>query len=73
VDATPVNTRFPPLELSALDAWICAHPEPKPSRPEAIRRLVEQALTSQAKKQGARRQPGTKLPDWAAERATKQR
>jgi len=44
VDATPVNTRFPPAELRALDAWIAGQPAPKPSRPEAVRRLVEQAL-----------------------------
>jgi metal-responsive CopG/Arc/MetJ family transcriptional regulator len=27
-----------------LDAWIEAQPEPKPSRSEAIRRLLEKAL-----------------------------
>ena len=27
-----------------LDTWIADQPEPKPSRPEAIRRLVEEAL-----------------------------
>ncbi len=31
---------------SALDAYIAAQPDPKPSRPEAIRRLVEKALAS---------------------------
>jgi hypothetical protein len=30
--------------LAALDAWIERQPEPKPSRPEAIRRLVEKGL-----------------------------
>ncbi|MFZ3181354.1 MAG: hypothetical protein WA156_14360 [Methylocystis silviterrae] len=30
--------------LNAIDAWIAAHPEPRPTRPEAIRRLVEKAL-----------------------------
>jgi len=44
VDATPINTRFPPAELQALDAWIANQPAPKPSRPEAIRRLVEWAV-----------------------------
>jgi hypothetical protein len=47
VDATPVNTRCPPAELRALDAWIAGQPAPKPSRPEAVRRLVEQALKAQ--------------------------
>lgn len=31
--------------MYALDAWIAAQPEPRPSRPEAIRRLLETALT----------------------------
>lgn len=30
--------------LADLDAWIAAQPDPKPSRPEAIRRLLERAL-----------------------------
>lgn len=30
--------------LDALDAWIAARPEPRPTRPEAIRRLLEKAL-----------------------------
>jgi hypothetical protein len=30
--------------IAALDAWIAAQPEPKPSRPEAIRRIVDKAL-----------------------------
>ena len=34
-----------PRDLSdALDAWIAAQPEPRPSRPEAIRRLLAEAL-----------------------------
>jgi hypothetical protein len=27
-----------------LDAWIADQPDPKPSKPEAIRRLIEVAL-----------------------------
>jgi metal-responsive CopG/Arc/MetJ family transcriptional regulator len=35
-----------PPELEAkLDAWIEAQSEPKPSRSEAIRRLLEKALS----------------------------
>lgn len=48
VGATPVNVRFPPDELAQLDAWI-ARQDDKPSRPEAVRRLVEAALVAQAK------------------------
>lgn len=34
-----------PAKLEAkLDAWIDAQPEPKPSRSDAIRRLLERAL-----------------------------
>jgi len=30
--------------LDKLDAWIARQPEPRPSRPEAIRRIVSDAL-----------------------------
>ena len=36
--------RVPPHQLANLDAWIAHHPEPKPTRPEAIRRLIEAGL-----------------------------
>jgi hypothetical protein len=36
--------RLDPANLSALDDWIAAHPEPRPTRPEAIRRLLVEAL-----------------------------
>jgi hypothetical protein len=45
VDATPVNTRFPPDELATPDAWIHQQ-QHAPSRPRAIRRLVELGLAS---------------------------
>jgi len=32
--------------LVAIEAWIAAQPDPKPSRPEAIRRLLEKALAT---------------------------
>ena len=44
IDATQLSVRMPPEKLARLDAWIAKQPRPKPSRPEAIRRLVEQAL-----------------------------
>lgn len=47
MDATPVNVRLPPAELASLDAWIAAQPDPKPSRPEAVRRLMEIGLAGQ--------------------------
>lgn len=33
-----------PTPLDALDAWIAAQPEPRPSRSEAIRLILSQAL-----------------------------
>jgi hypothetical protein len=33
-----------------IDAWIAAHPEPRPTRPEAIRRLLAEALGTPAAK-----------------------
>jgi hypothetical protein len=39
-----IGVRLHDLSLSALDAWIAAQPEPRPSRPEAIRRLLAEAL-----------------------------
>jgi hypothetical protein len=39
-----LSVRLQPAELARLDEWILAQPEPRPSRPEAMRRLVEQAL-----------------------------
>jgi len=41
---TPIVVRIHAAGLAAIDAWIEKQPEPKPSRPEAIRRLVEVAL-----------------------------
>ena len=38
---------YPELDR-ALDAWIAAQPDPKPSRPEAVRRLMEIGLAAQA-------------------------
>jgi hypothetical protein len=34
--------------LANLDAFIAIHPEPKPSRPETIRRLIEAGLSAHA-------------------------
>ena len=34
-------------QLAALDAWIARHPEPRPTRPEAIRRVLVAHLTGE--------------------------
>lgn len=41
---TLIGVRLQPDQLAALDAWIDAQPEPKPSRPEAVRRLLADKL-----------------------------
>jgi hypothetical protein len=47
---TPVVAMLEPQELAALDAWIAARPEPRPSRAEAARLLIAEAIS--AKPQG---------------------
>jgi len=44
VDSEMVRSRLDRSLLDALDAWIAAQPTPRPSRPEAIRRLISEAL-----------------------------
>jgi hypothetical protein len=41
---TLVGVRLQPDQLLALDAWIELQPDPRPTRPEAIRRLLKQSL-----------------------------
>ena len=43
VGAVPVNVRLTPAEITALDQWIRAQAS-KPTRPEAIRRLIRDKL-----------------------------
>jgi len=40
----PVVVRMHPPQLAALDGWIAQQPPPFPTRPEAVRRLVEIGL-----------------------------
>lgn len=42
---TLVGTRFQADLLGMVDAWIAKQPQPFPTRPEAIRRLVEAGLS----------------------------
>lgn len=44
IDAIPVNVRLPPDLLADLDKWIAEQPDPKPTRPEAMRQLVADTL-----------------------------
>jgi hypothetical protein len=65
-------------QLDALDAWIAKQADPKPTRPEAIRRLVEmglstgkpQAQTPARTSAKAKRLAGQALDDMADPRAS---
>ncbi len=41
--------RMPPDQIAQLDGWISQQPEPKPGRPEAIRRLIDLGLKAAAR------------------------
>jgi hypothetical protein len=56
IDATPVNTRFPPDELEALDGWISLQ-DGELSRPEAVRRLVKMAIAGLGRARSTPRKP----------------
>jgi len=42
---TLIGVRLQARPLDALDTWIAAQPEPRPSRPEAIRVALKDWLT----------------------------
>ncbi|OKO74114.1 hypothetical protein AC628_23200 [Bradyrhizobium sp. NAS96.2] len=46
--APQIGLRLPPAELAAIDGWI-AKQEDKPSRPEAIRRLLALTLSTKVR------------------------
>jgi Arc/MetJ-type ribon-helix-helix transcriptional regulator len=48
VDSEDVQVRLTRPALDTLDAWIAAQPEPRPSRPEAIRFALREWLASQS-------------------------
>lgn len=41
-----VGVRLQPDILIPLDEWIARQPDPKPSRPEAVRRFLERSLAN---------------------------
>ena len=55
-NAKQVNVRMPRDELKSLDVWIKTQPAPCPTRAEAIRRLVGQALVGGAQPSQKRRE-----------------
>jgi hypothetical protein len=44
-DPAQLDVRMSPDELNSLDAWISTQPAPRPTRAEAIRRIVKDALS----------------------------
>jgi hypothetical protein len=56
-----------PKELKALDAWIKTQPAPRPSRPDAIRRLVEQALAGAQRPQKRSKEAASKAHQMAGQ------
>ena len=49
VDATPIMVRLPPIQVAALDDWR-RNESDLPTRPEAIRRILAQALAAKGKR-----------------------
>lgn len=58
--ATQINLRLPPDQLVRLDMWIASLPDPKPTRPEAIRRALEAVIVLSGLERGNRAAPAPK-------------
>jgi hypothetical protein len=65
-DPTSIHVTLLPVSLAALDAWIEHQSEPRPSRPEAIRRLLEQAFAGKGGKQLPSKEAARKASKLAA-------
>jgi hypothetical protein len=63
-----LGVRIHPPQLAALDTWIGQQPD-KLSRPEAVRRLVEQALIQSSDQGGTTEQTAQKALELAARAA----
>lgn len=44
VNAVPINVRFPPDEVAALDDWIAEEAQGLPTRAQAVRHLVAKGI-----------------------------
>ena len=65
--AERVILEMPPGELKSIDAWIKTQPAPRPSRPDAIRRLVEQALAGAQRPQKRSKEAASKAHEMAGQ------
>ena len=63
--ASDFNIRIAPDELKSLDAWIKSQPAPRPTRQEAILRLVKQALAGAQPQQKRSKEAASKARDMA--------
>ena len=64
--APQIGLRLPPPELAAIDTWIMEQPKPRPSRPVAIRRLIELGLTVKERPKQSSSVPAERAKDLAA-------
>ena len=58
-----IGLRLYPDEAAALDAWIAEQPDPKPSRPEALRRIIRATLGAVAPAERGHRQQARAGPE----------
>jgi hypothetical protein len=65
--AERVILEMPTGELKSIDAWIKTQPAPRPSRPDAIRRLVEQALAGTQRPQKRSKEAASKAQQMAGQ------
>ena len=63
--ASDFNIRMETDELKSLDAWIKTQPAPRPTRQEAIRRLLRQSLARVQPKQKPSKEAAAKARDMA--------
>jgi metal-responsive CopG/Arc/MetJ family transcriptional regulator len=63
-----IQVRIQPDKLAELDRWIAAQTD-QPSRPEAIRRMVERTLARSARPKAANKQKAQKASELASNAA----
>ena len=66
-NAKQLNVRMPPAKLKSLDVWIKTQPAPRPTRAEAIRRLVGQALAGAQPSQKRSKKSAAKAREMAGQ------
>ncbi len=72
-DALPILVRLLPADLVALDAALALEPDPKPSRPEMIRRAMGEGLKVLSRPRKSPWKPAGATAPAVAEKAAKVR